>query len=322
MTQAPPRVLIAIPVAASARTGNRATARRWQQQLQALGCPARIVTAPTTGCADWLIALHAGKSAEVVQQFRARCQGRIAVVLTGTDIYGDGAPDARALASLQAADVIVALQPDMRTRLPAPLAARAQVILQGCALAPQARPQRRYLDVLVSGHLRPEKDPFRAVEALHQLPPSVPIRLTQLGGELSPGLARQAQHWMRREPRYRYRGEWSPARARTRLARADLLINASRTEGAPAVVIEAIVAQVPVLASAIPGHQTLLGDDYRGYFPVGDTAALAQSLQQCVSEPARLADLRAQLQLQAPRFSLAREQAALAALLGVSISKR
>lgn len=53
---------------------------------------------------------------------------------------------------------------------------------------------------------------------------------------------------------------------------------ASINEGGANVVSEALAAGVPVLSSAIPGSQGLLGEDYPGYFAVGDTADLADRL--------------------------------------------
>jgi hypothetical protein len=41
---------------------------------------------------------------------------------------------------------------------------------------------------------------------------------------------------------------------------------------------------VPVLASKISGSIGLLGEDYPGYFPVGDTQALAQLLEKAAQD--------------------------------------
>ena len=48
---------------------------------------------------------------------------------------------------------------------------------------------------------------------------------------------------------------------------------------------EAAVAGVPVLASRMDGNVGLLGADYPGYFPVGDTEALARLLERLEREP-------------------------------------
>jgi glycosyltransferase involved in cell wall biosynthesis len=50
-------------------------------------------------------------------------------------------------------------------------------------------------------------------------------------------------------------------------------------EGGANVISEALAVPVPVLASRISGSIGLLGQDYPGYFPVGDTWALAQLLE-------------------------------------------
>ena len=50
-------------------------------------------------------------------------------------------------------------------------------------------------------------------------------------------------------------------------------------EGGANVVSEAIAVGVPVVGVAHPGSVGLLGEDYPGYFPVGDTEGLAALLR-------------------------------------------
>lgn len=52
----------------------------------------------------------------------------------------------------------------------------------------------------------------------------------------------------------------------------------SRMEGGSNVLCEALAAGVPVVASRIPGLIGTLGEDFPGYFEVGDTAGLAALL--------------------------------------------
>ncbi len=309
-----PRVLIITPPGAAARTGNRATAIRWRAQLVALGCRVRIADAFVGRCPDLTIALHARRSAAAVRDVKATCQAPVVVVLTGTDVYKDLPADHDARMALQTADRIVALQPDMAQRVPTDLQDKVRVIVQAATVSPIVRPKRQRLDVLVSGHLRDEKDPFRAVQALMQLP-GLPIRLSHIGDELTAGFQQQALDWMQREPRYRYYGGWSPARARRRLARADLLINASRIEGCPAVVCEALSAGTPVLASRIPAHEGLLGADYPGLFAVADNIALAALLRRTIEQPTYLHQLRQAMQARRHLVSPLTERAAIARLL-------
>jgi glycosyltransferase involved in cell wall biosynthesis len=89
----------------------------------------------------------------------------------------------------------------------------------------------------------------------------------------------------------------------------------SRLEGGANALSEAIAASVPVLASRIPGSMGILGDKYPGYFPVGDTRALADLLQRIETDRSFLRELRAMCALRAPLFEPAREKKAWAALL-------
>jgi glycosyltransferase involved in cell wall biosynthesis len=81
------------------------------------------------------------------------------------------------------------------------------------------------------------------------------------------------------------------------------------------VLSEAIVAGVPVLASAIAGSIGLLGADYPGYFPVGDTAVLTGLLTRTEMDGDFLDRLTRRCAARAPLFTEDRERAAWQALL-------
>ena len=89
-------------------------------------------------------------------------------------------------------------------------------------------------------------------------------------------LAQEADAIARPGARYRWLGELPHGNAMRWLARSHAMVISSRMEGGAHVVSEAIACGVPVLASRIPGNIGLLGADYPGYFPVEDSAALAQ----------------------------------------------
>jgi glycosyltransferase involved in cell wall biosynthesis len=93
-------------------------------------------------------------------------------------------------------------------------------------------------------------------------------------------------------------------------------------EGGANVVSEAVVAGVPVLASAIPGSIGLLGRDYPGYFPVGDAAALARLMRRAEEEPAFRAALERHCATRAPLFAPERERQAWRALLARLVPAR
>ena len=86
-------------------------------------------------------------------------------------------------------------------------------------------------------------------------------------------------------------------------------------EGGANVISEAVVADLPVIASDIDGSVGLLGEDYAGYYPVGDTAALAATLRRAETEPAFLETLTKQCRARRPLFDPARERAAWRKLL-------
>jgi glycosyltransferase involved in cell wall biosynthesis len=136
-----------------------------------------------------------------------------------------------------------------------------------------------------------------------------------VGGELQPGLAAEARRRERELPAWRWLGPLPHGRARQAIADAHLLVISSVMEGGANVIIEAVTAGTPVLASDIPGNRGMLGEDYAGYFPLGDAAALAGLLRRAAGEPDYYASLARQCARRAPLFAPAREAAAVQALL-------
>ena len=98
----------------------------------------------------------------------------------------------------------------------------------------------------------------------------------------------EARALMQGEPRYRWLGELDHAGTMRWLARSHVMVISSVMEGGAHVVSEAINIGVPVIASNIPGNIGLLGEDYPGYYPVGETQALAALMLRAQSDPAWL----------------------------------
>jgi glycosyltransferase involved in cell wall biosynthesis len=120
---------------------------------------------------------------------------------------------------------------------------------------------------------------------------------------------------MTANPRYLWRDDVPAAAVRRLLARSHAMVISSFSEGGANVISEAAVAGVPVLASRVDGNVGLLGTDYPGYFPAGNTQALARLLQRLEREPRFIARLRKALEPQATLFRPAREVAAWRRLL-------
>ena len=143
---------------------------------------------------------------------------------------------------------------------------------------PEARTNGNF-DVCVIGHLRAVKDPFRTAMAARSLPESSTIRVLQIGGAMTDGMADRARKEMSAHKRYRWLGEQRQGRVRRILSKSSLSVLSSRMEGGANVLSEAIAASVPILASRIDGNVGILGANYPGYFEVGDTAQLTRLLR-------------------------------------------
>jgi putative glycosyltransferase (TIGR04348 family) len=309
-------ISIVTPAAAGSRTGNRHTAQRWARLLRALGHRVSVGTEWDGRACELLVALHARRSHASVARYRAeRPRAPLVVVLTGTDLYRDLPASAEARHSLALADRLVALQGEARRALPARLRGKLRVIYQSADTPLRAAPPRDRFRVLVSGHLREEKDPFRAAAALAHLRALPQLELIQLGAALSAPMRAEAENWARREPAYRWIGERSHGRALAWLARSDLLVLSSAMEGGANVISEAARIGTPVLASRVAGNIGMLGRGYPGYFPFGDERALARLIRRAARERAFYARLRQALRARWRLFSPAAERRALAALL-------
>jgi putative glycosyltransferase (TIGR04348 family) len=303
-------ICIASPALAQANNGNWQTARRWAQFLGGRYAVEIASDWRDDAPPDLLIALHARRSAAPLARFCAAHPGRPAVlVLTGTDLYRDIRTDAAAQASLERASVLVLLQPAGLSELPPHLRPKARVIFQSAPALPPAAPRSR--DVLMVGHLREEKDPRTFMQAAAHVR-AAGVRLLHIGGALDPALGDAAAATARSAPgRYQWLGALPHEETRQRLNRAHAMAICSRMEGGANVVIEAVTGGVPVLASDISGNRGMLGEDYLGYFPLGDAPALAALIDRSVDDPAWYAALQAQCAARARLFAPEAEQAAL-----------
>jgi putative glycosyltransferase (TIGR04348 family) len=282
-------IQIVTPAPLRFNNGNKITAVRWLRILRQLGH--KVILEQTyngTPC-DVLIALHARRSYPSVRRFyETHPMLPLIVVLTGTDLYRDIRTHRAARDSLQLATRIVALQSMALPELPSRLHGKTRVIYQSAE--PVRRKARAWdaakFKVCVIGHLRHEKDPLRAAMAARQLSADSRIEITQIGRALDERLKERALAEAKRNPRYRWIGELSHGRTRKILAESHLALITSRMEGSSNVLSESIASSVPVIATQISGLIGTLGRDYPGYFPVGDTRALAALLQRAESDRA------------------------------------
>ena len=309
-------IIIISPASAKANNGNWQTASRWAHFLRTHYRVTVMTQWNGTPC-DLMIALHARRSAVSIAAFAATHPALpLVLVLTGTDLYRDIRHDADAQRSLQLATRLIVLQQAGLDELAPPLRNKAQAIHQSARqlTALDRAAAAKYFDVVMIGHLRDEKDPLTFMRAAPLLA-SPSIRLWQIGAALAPALRQQAELTQAQQPCYRWLGNMAHGATRQRLKRSQLMVIPSIMEGGANVIIEAVTSGVPVLASDISGNRGMLGDDYAGYFPVGDSPALAALIGRAQADPAYYARLQQQCAARAPLFSPQRERAALCQLV-------
>jgi putative glycosyltransferase (TIGR04348 family) len=314
-------ILVINPARAQAHTGNRTTSERWARLLRELGHQVEVAhdwteSGQTKEC-DLLITLHARHSFPTLDRFhRARPDIPVVVALTGTDLYQylETSPEARQ--SLEFATRLVVLQPRAVEVLPSHLRASCRVIYQSAEpVGPPEWPEGNVFRVCVLAHLRAVKDPLRAAYAAGKLPGSSRTQVAHAGGVLDEELAGEAEAEQRRNPRYRWLGDLPRERALQVLAGSRLLALTSLLEGGANVVSEAIAANIPVLSTLIPGSIGILGQDYPGYFPAGDTRALCVLMERAETDRSFYSELKRRIGDLRPLVDPQRERESWRALL-------
>ena len=299
------RIALVTPAKAGSRAGNRHTALRWAAMLRKAGHKVVVSTEwEPNDRDDLLLALHARRSHASIRKFReARPKRTIVLALTGTDVYRDIHTDKSAKESLELADRFIVLQPKAIEELPKRLRRKAHVVYQSCSTKLKHKPVKRKFRLCVIGHLREEKDPLRAMDALARLPDASNLELIQIGESLDDKLAEAAREGMKRDKRYRWLGSVPHARALKLLASSHAMIISSRMEGGANVVSEAIRIGIPVLASRISGNVGLLGAAYTAYYPLGNERAIAKLMERVRRDRRFYADLRRRLAKLRPMVS-------------------
>lgn len=296
------KIFMVTPAHKRSLSGNRATAVRWQRILKQLGHRVTVDNHWDGKPVDMMIALHAWRSAATIQAFRERYPGRLLILaLTGTDLYRFIHSDTDVtLYSIRVADHLLALHDLAYRAIPEEFVSKLAVIKQSAVPVKRRQPAKRTFDFCVSGHLRDEKDSMRVACAARQLPAESRIRVMHFGKAHNGEWATMARQEISANPRYRWYGEVPHWKVRQAYARSRALVLPSRMEGGANVISEAVMADLPVLASDIDGNIGLLGEAYAGYFPAGDEAALAELMLKAEQDEGFLPSLlRQQQSLQA-----------------------
>jgi putative glycosyltransferase (TIGR04348 family) len=235
----------------------------------------------------------------------------VVVALTGTDLYRDIRTHAEARQSLGLAARLVVLQEEGLRELSGYLRQKTRVVYQSSDVKLQHVFDPSRFRVAVIGHLRSEKDPFRAVMALRRIGRDTPVEVVQIGAALDREMRERCRAWSRLERRYRWLGSVAHRTAMRWLASSHVLVVSSVMEGGANVICEAARVGVPVLASRIPGNIGMLGRGYRGYFPLSDDKALARLIERCRTDGDYYESLRKAVVKRAPLFAPKAERSAL-----------
>lgn len=299
------------------RNGNVVTSERWQQLLTDLGHEVVHGLGGGGHPHDLLVVFNAYKNRQRIREARQeQVADRIIVCVTGTDLYEDMRRDPAAQDVFQLVDRIVVLHPEVLAELPAAVRHKATVVFQS-AVPPAGGldPVADVFQVCVIAHLRPIKDPLRAAHAARLLPAASRVRVVLAGAALTDDLDREVRREAAQNRRFVWLGGLCGDDTSHLLAASRLLVVSSFSEGGANVVSEAVVAGVPVLGTAIPCLWGLLGADYPGLFPAGDTDALARLLWRAETDSVFYGELQAWCAREAAKFTPAAEREALRNLL-------
>jgi len=299
------------------RNGNVVTSERWRAIFESLGHRVEIFSADGGQQCDLLVVFNAYTNRQAIRNaWKSGVAGRIVICLTGTDLYRDLQEDPAAQDVLYLADQLVVLQPMGIPALPAALHGKTMVVFQSAG-APKVVVSRHEdtFDVCGIAHLRSVKDPLRTARAARLLPAGSRLRVIHVGKALSAEYEQAVIREVAENPRFHWLGEQSGARTAEILLGSRLLVMTSLLEGGANVVSEAIVSGIPVIGTDIPCMRGLLGNDYPGLFPVGDTRRLAELLYRAEVDCRYYGELVSWCRRESHKFDPERERESLKILL-------
>ncbi len=178
-------------------------------------------------------------------------------------------------------------------RLAAERGIRARLVPLGVALdrwpvaEPRPRDWRRPARLLHIGDVRPVKDQLTLFDALARLRDAgIALELDVVGHDTTHGGFRGSPTARMLDGITRWHGVLRRDALRALVERADLLLVSSRHEAGPLVVLEAAVAGVPTVGTAV-GHVAEWAPHAAVAVPVGDAVALADATAALLADDAR-----------------------------------
>ena len=211
---------------------------------------------------------------------------------------------------LAAADAVICTTPELATHARRRVRGdRVHIIPNGVdttLFTPMGRPASARRSILYVGRLSREKNLSALVEAVAKLASRFDVALRFIGD--GPMRAQLAEH----AEALGVDAEFTPVVEHRRLpaivARADVFVLPSFTEGHPKVLLEAMSCGVPCIASDVGGNRAILADGLTGLlFDLEDPGALADSLARVLGDGDLAARLGAHARAEVrERYDLAR----------------
>jgi glycosyltransferase involved in cell wall biosynthesis len=154
---------------------------------------------------------------------------------------------------------------------------------------PRSRDPARPARLLHVGDIRPVKDQTTLLDGVARLADAgVKFELDMVGFDTMDGAVQRSDTARRLSAVTRWHGVLRRGALRAVMNEADLLLVSSRHEAGPLVVLEAAIAGVPTVGTAV-GHVAEFAPEAAVAVPIGDGAALARSIEALVAdEPRRL----------------------------------
>ncbi len=181
---------------------------------------------------------------------------------------------------------------------------RPTVIPNGIRLAP--RPTVEIHDpvrILFVGRLSEQKNPLLAIKALAHLR-DLPWTLEVIGdGPLRPDFDAAASKFSVTD-RVTMTGWLDSTAVAERMARADILLMTSHSEGLPMAAIEALNHGVAIVSTRIPGLTDVVEDGVTGALADPAPASMAAALQSLITDPVKLRRTREAAATAASKFDL------------------
>ncbi|MBR6221131.1 MAG: glycosyltransferase [Clostridia bacterium] len=157
--------------------------------------------------------------------------------------------------------------------------------------------------LLCAAEFSPRKSQQVLIEAMRALPQSAVLVLCGTGATLKDCRARARELGV--SDRVRFPGQVDNMPDWYRMA--DACVAASRSEGLPFNIIEAMHAALPVVASAVKGHVDLIEDGVSGLlYPYADAEALAAAVRRLMADSAACADMGRRARLDSEDYALQR----------------